>query len=77
VASLGPTSALMTGVLLGINTENQAGPVGLDHPGAGLVSSSHHDRKDFRSLFRRRGAAQPLLDQLTQVLHLGLDVVDP
>ena len=29
-------SALMTGVLLGINTENRAGPVGLDHP-AGLV----------------------------------------
>jgi hypothetical protein len=28
-------SALMTGVLLGINTENRAGPVGLDHPGAG------------------------------------------
>jgi hypothetical protein len=44
VASLGPTSALMTGVLLGINTENRAGPVGLDHPGAGLVSSSHHGK---------------------------------
>ena len=28
----GPTSALMTGVLLGINTENRAGPVDLDHP---------------------------------------------
>jgi hypothetical protein len=35
VASLGPTSALMTGVLLGINTENRAGPVGLDHPAIG------------------------------------------